>query len=156
MATQAIITPAGDALVDAIFFGEGERQVESLVREFTAHGHLPKQERLARMAESVVGLWVAHGPPGQVVHKAICHDPGAADLLVDYPSLDDDEASTARLQISFGCPAFCSFCFEGFDRKPYREVDLPAVLATADALKQAQGVKPSTFSVTTSTHMSRS
>jgi len=141
MATQAIITPAGDALVDAIFFGEGERQVESLVREFTTHGHLPKQERLARMAESVVGLWVAHGPPGQVVHKAICHDPGAADLLVDYPSLDDDEASTARLQISFGCPAFCSFCFEGFDRKPYREVDLPAVLATADALKQAQGVE---------------
>ncbi len=111
------------------------------MREFTTHGHLPKQERLARMAESVVGLWVAHGPPGQVVHKAICHDPGAADLLVDYPSLDDDEASTARLQISFGCPAFCSFCFEGFDRKPYREVDLPAVLATADALKQAQGVE---------------
>ncbi len=141
MATQAIITPEGDALVDAIFFGEGERQVESLVRAFYTHASLSKLERLARVAQSTTGLWVAHGLPEQVVRKAVCRDPTATDLLVDYPSLDDVEASTTRLQISFGCPAFCSFCFEGYDRKPYREVDLPAVLATADALKRTQGVE---------------
>ncbi|TFG73006.1 MAG: radical SAM protein [Anaerolineales bacterium] len=43
------------------------------------------------------------------------------------------------MQITFGCPAFCSFCFEGFDRKPYRELSLEDVWSTALALKKQMG-----------------
>lgn len=138
LATQALITESGDCVADALFFGEGERQVEALVRALHAGATLPKRERLLQAAAEVTGLWVA-GVAGQRVEKAICRAPEAADLLVDYPLLDSAEAGTARLQIGFGCPAFCSFCFEGYDRKPYREVAPEAALAAAQTLKQGQG-----------------
>ena len=141
LASQALLAPGGDAVVDALFFGEGEREVEALVRGFHAGRSLPKLERLLQVAETVTGLWVAGGPAEQLVEKAVCHLPEAADLLVDYPSLNSEEASTARLQTSFGCPAFCSFCFEGYERKPYREVALEEILATAAELKRRHGVR---------------
>jgi hypothetical protein len=141
LASQALLAPGGDAVPDALFFGEGEREVETLVRHLYAGGSLPKQQRLRQAAERVTGLWVAGGPSNQVIEKAVCHLPDAADLLVEYPSLNDEEASTARLQTSFGCPAFCSFCFEGYERKPYREINLDEILATAAELKRRHGVE---------------
>jgi hypothetical protein len=141
LASQALLAPGGDAVVDALFFGEGEREVETLVRRLYTGRSLPKAERLRQAAASVTGLWVAGGPADQVVEKSVCQLPEAADLLVDYPSLNSEEASTARLQTSFGCPAFCSFCFEGYERKPYRETELDEVLATAAELKRRHGVE---------------
>ncbi|MBN1248425.1 MAG: hypothetical protein JXC32_12255 [Anaerolineae bacterium] len=141
MASQAVITPEGDAVIDAIFFGEGEREVETLIASLHAEAALPKRERLAAAAQRVGALWVANGGPNQTVVEAVCHAPALEDLVVDYPSLNSEEASTARLQINYGCPAFCSFCFEGYDRKPYREVALQTILAAADRLKASQGVE---------------
>lgn len=146
MASQALVTPEQDAVVDALFFGEGERQVETLIAHLAARERHPDpnhhgRERLLAAAEAMSGLWVANGPPDQVVDKAICYLPQAQDLLVDYPVLNSEEATTARLQTSFGCPSFCSFCFEGYDRKPYREVALDEVLEVADRLKRTQGVE---------------
>ncbi len=139
VATQAVITASGDSLVDAIFFGEGEEQVGALVHCLHQHTHEPKRVRLARAAAQVTGLWVTGGWPEQPVDKAVLAAPDAEHLLVDYPPLNSAEAGTARLQANLGCPAFCSFCFEAYDRKPYREVPLPAILETARRLKQAQG-----------------
>lgn len=139
MAAQAIVAKNGDSLVDALFFGEGEEHVGTLARCLRDHAGLDKRDRLARAAAQVKGLWVAGGWPERPVEKAVLDVPGADHLLVDYPLLSGAEAGTARLQIGFGCPAFCSFCFEGYDRKPYREVSLRAILATARRLKQAQG-----------------
>mgnify|MGYP006284208211 FL=1 len=141
LATQAVITPKGDGVADAIFFGEGERQVATLVGVLAAHAEDPKRNRLLQAAEQVDGLWIADGPPYQSVRKAVCANPEAKDLLTDYPVLDSDQATTARLQISFGCPAFCSFCFEGYDRKPYRELDRDLLLETARQLKRQQGAE---------------
>jgi len=138
MATQAIVAESGDCVVDALFFGEGERQVETLVRILAKGAALPKRERLLQAA-SVTGLWVANGPPGQQVTKAVCTDPRADDLLTEYPLLDSPEAATAKLQVNYGCPAFCTFCFEGYERKPYRELTAEAILAAARQLKQRQG-----------------
>ena len=45
----------------------------------------------------------------------------------------------SRLQIAYGCPAFCSFCFEGYERKPYRELTLSEILDAARRLKQTHG-----------------
>lgn len=140
MATQAVMTLNGDCLADAVFFGEGEREVETLMRSFHANARLTKQERLAAASEASDALWIANGPPEQRVVEAVCHAPTADDLIVDTPSLNSGEASTARLQITYGCPAFCSFCFEGYDRKPYREVSRSDLVEAAVALKRRQGV----------------
>ncbi|MGC9347767.1 MAG: B12-binding domain-containing radical SAM protein [Anaerolineae bacterium] len=141
MAVQTLITSDGDGVVDALFFGEGERQVSALVRALHGSSGQSKVERLLKASEAVDGLWVANGGVEQVVTKAVCHLPTVDDLTVDYPSLNSDEADTARLQINFGCPSFCSFCFEGYDRKPYRELPLDDVMAAARMLKAKQGVE---------------
>ena len=100
---------------------------------------MPKGERLQRAAQTVTGLWVANQSPGKSVKKAHCTAPQATDLLTHYPLLNGEESDIARMQITFGCPAFCSFCFEGFDRKPYRELSLDDVWSTALALKKQMG-----------------
>lgn len=147
LATQAIIkhvtSGTGDAIldsiVDAIFFGEGEREVEKLVHSLYEHRSLPKSERLRFMATQITGLWIAGQPEGTRVTHARCAHPQAEDMLQKVPILNGEEADVARMQITYGCPAFCSFCFEGYDRKPYRELSLEDVWTTALILKKETG-----------------
>ena len=73
--------------------------------------------------------------------KEFALGPGRAGATGCYPILDSESADTARLQAAFGCPAFCSFCFEGFARKPYREISASTLLAQAQALKIASGAR---------------
>jgi hypothetical protein len=138
LATQAIIRQDGEGLVDGIFFGEGEGLVGDLVR-FLAHNcEEDKRALLKRAAEETEGFWAAGSLRPTV--KAICK-PKAQLLPVEYPILNSPEAHTANIQITYGCPAFCSFCFEGHDHKPYREVPLRDILTAARRIKQAQGVE---------------
>jgi radical SAM superfamily enzyme YgiQ (UPF0313 family) len=60
-------------------------------------------------------------------------------LPESYPLLNSPEASTARLQISWGCPSFCTFCFEGWERKPYREVPRDRIIEMAKNLIRNTG-----------------
>jgi len=78
---------------------------------------------------------------GGCTPKAVLHTPEAQYLPLEYPILNSPEVHTASLQINYGCPAFCSFCFEGYDRKPYRELPLSDVLSAARQIKRAQGVE---------------
>lgn len=138
LASQAVIAESGDSLVDGIFFGEGEGLVGKLVAYLAQHRSLPKQEVLRQYKTEIEGLWVSG--TFTTTHKAVCV-PDAATLPVDYPLLNSGEAHTASLPINYGCPAFCSFCFEGYERKPYREVPLDDLLAVARQIKQQQGVE---------------
>ena len=140
MAAQAVIREDGDSLVDGIFFGEGEGVVGGLVQRVveSASQLIGKKESLERAVEQVPGLWVAGSRRATI--KAVCA-PDARFLPVKYPILNTPEAHTANLQINYGCPSFCSFCFEGYDRKPYRELALSDVLAAARQIKQGQGVE---------------
>ncbi len=63
----------------------------------------------------------------------------AVQPLLRYPVLNGDSASTARLSITQGCPGFCSFCLEGWDRRPYRELPLESALSAARQLKRESG-----------------
>jgi radical SAM superfamily enzyme YgiQ (UPF0313 family) len=138
MATQSIIREDRDCLVDGIFFGEGEGRVGHIVSLLTRAGRENRQSALRQTASEVEGLWVAGSTTKTT--KAVC-TPQALHLAIEYPLLNSAEAHTASLQIDYGCPAFCSFCFEGYDRKPYREVPLPDLLAAARQLKRAQGAQ---------------
>ncbi len=140
LASQAIVDERGDAMVDAIFFGEGEGCGQRLVRLLMERRGAGKRELLQRAAAEIPGLW----PAGSVlapVRPAVCAAPGARDLVTAYPILPGPEAATARLQISYGCPFACTFCFEGWGRKPYREVPLGEILAAARSLKAATGAR---------------
>ncbi|MCP4542078.1 MAG: radical SAM protein [Chloroflexi bacterium] len=139
MAAQSIVRADGDSLVDGIFFGEGEGWVGSLVSLLSQNRQKDKRQVMEQITEKTPGLWVAGSLcPTQ---KAVLHTPEATFLPTEYPILNSPEAHTASLQINYGCPAFCSFCFEGYDRKPYRELALPDVLAAARQIKGAQGVE---------------
>ncbi|MGD1991667.1 MAG: radical SAM protein [Anaerolineae bacterium] len=138
-ASQAIVAADGDSLVDAVFFGEGEGEVSELVRALHRRAGEPKRLRLEQAAQETTGLWVTGGWPEEPVEKAILPSPRGAHLPINYPLLNGSEAGTARLQITYGCPAFCSFCFEGYDRKPYREVPRSDVLQVARQLKWIHG-----------------
>ena len=139
LASQAIVAEDGDSLVDAVFFGEGEGQVRDLVRALRQRAGEPKYARLEDAAQATTGLWVTGRWPEMPVEKAVLTDPQGSHLPINYPLLNSPEAGTARLQITYGCPAFCSFCFEGYDRKPYREVSRSDVLQVARQLKWIQG-----------------
>lgn len=139
MASQALfrVTDQGvDALVDGVFFGEGERQVERLTA-ILAQVDKGKEARLAQAAAEIEGFWAAG--ISDVVTKAACNEPRADLLPSHYPLLNGPEADTAHLQINYGCPAFCTFCFEAYDRRPYREISLPDLIEAAGRIKRAQG-----------------
>jgi len=139
MATQAIIRQDGDSLVDGIFFGEGEGRVGDLVPFLQRNRSVEKERLLAQAADRITGLWAAGSL--HTTAKAVLSVPEARFLPVGYPILNSPEVHEANLQITYGCPAFCAFCFEGYDRKPYRELPLIDVISTAFQVKRAQGVE---------------
>lgn len=139
MAAQAIIREDGDSLVDGVFFGEGEGLVEALVRFLERNRGLDKRALLGQAARQVTGFWAAGSL--HATTEAVLYKPEPDLLPVAYPILNGPEADTANLQINYGCPSFCSFCFEGYDRKPYRELGLSDLLSTAWRIKRAQGVE---------------
>ncbi len=150
-ASQALVFPDGDSFVDGIYFGEGEAGGGALAEALARTVGGPTAERAAATEAATGAFWAAgFGPPGAPrkdgtirrveAGRARIAKGGEPPLLLDrYPLLNSEEASTCRLQISWGCPSFCSFCFEGWERKPYRELPRDEVLAAARRLKAESG-----------------
>jgi radical SAM superfamily enzyme YgiQ (UPF0313 family) len=138
-AAQGILREDGDCMADALFFGEGEGKVAGITA-FLASADGPKGGRLQAAADRFEGLWPA-GDLSRPVRKSV-HDPkDAPEPSFLSPVLPGAEAGTARLPITLGCPCLCSFCFEGHDRKPFRQIPVPAVLAAAHVLKAGCGAE---------------
>jgi hypothetical protein len=125
--------PDADSFVDGIFFGEGEGAIGELVRILSDRAR-PRSDRLGA-ASAVEGFW--RSGSGFPARRRIVRP--LPSPLTNYPVLNSDEAGTARLQIAAGCPGFCSFCLEGWDRRPYREASLATLLPAARALKAHSG-----------------
>jgi Fe-S oxidoreductase len=124
---------ASDCLVDAIFFGEGESALGDIARLGSAPGR-SRLERLDALGD-IEGLWLAQSGRGA---RRRCEMP-YPHALVAYPVLNSSGASTAKLQISAGCPGYCSFCLEGWESRPYRELPVEEILRAARELKAASG-----------------
>jgi hypothetical protein len=74
--------------------------------------------------------------------KARRYDLDEAELLGAAPVLHaPDQLGRAHLQIDEGCPCFCSFCAESWDRKPYRQRSIDVLLAAALRAKGAMGLE---------------
>ncbi len=156
-ALAPIVDDEGDSFADAIFFGEAEggeaegRDREAVIPRLLSallpDGTADATTRLDN-ARSIEGLFVS---PATVTRgeRVRVRSAGAVPAApAPRPILNDDEASTSRIQISHGCPSFCSFCFEGWDRRPWREVPAREVLSRALAERIGRGaeaVEPYSF-----------
>ncbi|MBU4373380.1 MAG: radical SAM protein [Euryarchaeota archaeon] len=132
---QCAISPDGESLVDALFFGEGEGDVSSIASIVNNNKKLPKTEILGILEKEVHGFFDIRAPIPDSVGVSPPKQPHASHILTDYPILNTDIESTAKLEITQGCPCFCSFCFEGHTRKPFREYAPQDILGKAIELK---------------------
>ncbi len=144
--------PSGDSFVDAVFFGEGEGsagRLASRLAEALRTGDQDRHSALAALALETRGFWpvASRTPVTQAkahLHTASCEDVTSLSALapeawIEPPLFAGEEAGTVRLEITRGCPSFCTFCFEGWERKPYREHPLESILSEARRLKARSG-----------------
>lgn len=140
LASQSILYNENDAMADALFFGEGEDMMSRIIAQLKS---VPQSERRAKLKslEGIIpGLKVfGFEPQHTTIQKALYR--GTTEQLANAEQylFDSSEALTARLFIAYGCPSFCTFCFEGWERKPYREIPLNQLIAAADNLKKKTG-----------------
>jgi len=138
-AAAALVAPSGDAMADALFFGEGEGAVGAIAAAARDTRGLPKPQRLEAMARAVDGLWPV-GDLARPIRRAVAPS-GTLERQGDgiVPLLPGAESATGRLEITRGCPSRCSFCFEARDRGRFRAGGEAGLLAAARALKAATG-----------------
>jgi hypothetical protein len=155
LASHCLVRPDGVGVADALFFGEAEDALVPFLQAWQGAAGAAKSDRLRQAAGD--GIWITGSWPDRKhpVRQAVAHVgegrtraganacalQAAIPSPAGYPLLDGESADTLRLQVAYGCPAFCAFCFEGFERKPYRELAADALLAQARALKIASGAR---------------
>ncbi|MDD4017644.1 MAG: hypothetical protein PHV28_06835, partial [Kiritimatiellae bacterium] len=137
-AAQCLVRPDGHAVPDALFFGESEESLPTFIRRWAA-AEGGKRTRLAQAAEGCGGFWVTGVLPVSPVAQAVART--ALPPPASLPLPDVETADTVRLTVAQGCAAFCSFCFEGYERKPYREYPAADILSQAKRLKAACGAR---------------
>jgi radical SAM superfamily enzyme YgiQ (UPF0313 family) len=132
---QCVISPEGDSFIDALFFGEGEGAVGNIVSIINEKKDCPKPELLRILEKEIPGFFDVRLPIPESACVAPPEAPEASHILTDYPILNTDIENTAKLQITQGCSCFCSFCFEGYKRKPFREYEPQDILEKALEIK---------------------
>jgi hypothetical protein len=128
---QCAISPSGDSFVDALFFGEGEGAVGKITTVVNENKDKTKTEVLELLEKEVKGVFDIRLPIPRDISVATPKLPQASYILTGHPILNTDVESTIKLQITQGCPCFCSFCFEGNTRKPFREYDAQDIIDQA-------------------------
>jgi len=131
-----------DALVDGIFFGEGEGAIGRLAKILTGSragkdGRLSSSGRAENLssAAAVPGFWPCLSAKRAVRVTA----EGRPHTLSRPLVMNGPNASTVKLSITSGCFGYCSFCLEGWDRSPFREAEHSRLLETAKTLREASG-----------------
>jgi radical SAM superfamily enzyme YgiQ (UPF0313 family) len=138
-AAHSLVAENGDCMADALFFGEGEGAVAQLATELSLCPKAMRKTRLQEMALEIDGLWVPTNLESRQVHRARRGIAQTSTKPTSRPVLPGAEATTARLTITLGCACLCSFCFEGHDRRPFREIPVDTLVAQARALKRETG-----------------
>lgn len=132
---QSAISPEGDSFIDALFFGEGEDAVGKIAAIVNDSKEKPKTQILRLLETEVKGFFDIRLPIPDNISIAPPKMPQAPYIITEYPILNTDIENTVKLQITQGCPCFCSFCFEGHTRKPFREYEPGDILSKALEVK---------------------
>ena len=137
-AAQCLAQPDGTAVPDIFFFGEAEESLPRFIERWPSlRGN--KRTRLLQATDGLDGFWVTGSVPASPVRQAIARTTPPPAALLPLP--DTESAGTVRLTVGLGCAAFCSFCFEGYERKPYREHAVADLMAQARSLKRSCGAR---------------
>ena len=126
-----------DSLVDAIFFGEGEGRLGAIVR-IACDGlrrQMSKAAILDKIALKVQGFWPCDSR--YTTRRAMSNE--RPDILTSPLVLNGENAGHTKIAITAGCSGHCSFCLEGWDRRPFREKSLGQLSDATLALKRATG-----------------
>jgi radical SAM superfamily enzyme YgiQ (UPF0313 family) len=130
-----------DPLVDGVFVGESDaaiRRILEICRDAKAAGRA-KSETLAQLEEEIPGFFQPERP--RTTRKAFIPNLNQSEALENGPVYYlEDQLGNSHLQISEGCPCFCSFCAESWDRKPYRERAATELRDVALRAKAAMGL----------------
>ncbi|MBI3541759.1 MAG: hypothetical protein HY075_00585 [Deltaproteobacteria bacterium] len=128
-------------LVDGVFVGESDqafRRILEICRDGKAAGR-SKRDVLAEL-EEVAGFVQPDRP--RSTRKSFIPNLNQSEALERGPVYYlEDQLGNSHLQISEGCPCFCSFCAESWDRKPYRERGAGELRETALRAKAAMGLE---------------
>lgn len=132
--------PAIDAFFDGIFFGEGEGSTGRLASLLCGRDTPDRRDTTLRadrlaQAASVEGFWPCRHSAGAKRVQAVGRPLSLTSPLV----LDGEGSGSARLAITAGCPGYCSFCLEGWERRPYREAPLSRLLDEARQIRRSTG-----------------
>jgi len=135
--TSVLFTP--DPSVDGIFMGEDHGKIAEL---FSICGNAVKNKtdkpELLSELETVGGFIQPDKP--RRIRKAIPQTLVPSMLLNESPVLyEEQQIGIGHVQISDGCPCFCSFCAESWGRKPYREFDEQELMKAALQIKKNTG-----------------
>jgi hypothetical protein len=131
----------GGSPVDGIFTGDQLSDIQRIFSLCAAakRDGLPKEALLERL-EGVAGF--TRPGSGKPARKSNKETLDLRRLKSPRPSLYKVEGlGQEPVAISRGCPAFCSFCAESFDLKPYRENPVDAVVENALRLKRDMGLE---------------
>ncbi|MBI2604706.1 MAG: hypothetical protein HYW49_01370 [Deltaproteobacteria bacterium] len=127
-------------LVDGVFVGESDaalRGILEICRDGKAAGK-SKGEILAGL-ESIDGFIQPENP--RATKKSFIPNLNQSEALENGPVYYiEEQLGNSHLQISEGCPCFCSFCAESWDRKPYRERGAAELREVALRAKAAMGL----------------
>jgi len=140
---NAAATPllyTSDPLVDGIFVGDDT----GLIAEILALCRNGKRQKLSKI-EILNTLEIIPGflqpESKKSVKKQCAAEITAEPVSATQPVLFEKESiGQGNVQISYGCPFSCSFCFESWVNKPYREVPADIILSHAGKLKAACGL----------------
>ncbi|MBM4055697.1 MAG: radical SAM protein [Planctomycetes bacterium] len=156
-------------LVDAVFIGEGEYAIqqfleimkkgkslgwekEKILRE--CHGKVDgfyEPDKYDHLYKTTVQNNISLRELSEIAPKehcvaypvksAIVYDLNQARTLESGPIwYEPENLGSSSIQISHGCPCFCSFCAESWERKPYRERSLAKLRESMKKAKATQGL----------------
>jgi len=133
-----------DPVVDALFVGEDVAAIQGLLTLCRDEmlGGTTKSDLLAKCAQ-ISGIIIPDEPQTTVKRSP---ELDRKQLLNTAPVFSGFEGSNVgSLQISEGCPCFCTFCAESWGRKPYRETSLEMCMDAALAMKVSMGLEAITL-----------
>jgi radical SAM superfamily enzyme YgiQ (UPF0313 family) len=129
-----------DPMVDGIFVGESDAAIRRLL-EISRDGKRAgktKREILKDLLE-IPGFFEPEAP--RSTRKSFIWSLNQSEALEKGPVYYlEDQLGRSHLQISEGCPCFCSFCAESWDRKPYRERNRESLKKVALKMKASMGL----------------
>ncbi len=128
-----------DSPVDGIYCGDSTDAIRSIFLTINTLKKSGTKKRDILLALSSINGFILSDKPEStsltVEHPLHCND------YLTHPPLfaKPENNGKATLQISEGCPAFCSFCAESWNKKPYREVSVQSLLSSVRACKAGTG-----------------